>query len=60
MLIHTSRLLLYIENLHLPQAVLSLRCDWSVGQGDPELAVFTLLLNLVRDAHPCLFFFEEE
>lgn len=60
MLIHTLGPVLYIEILHLPQAVLSLCCDGSVGQGDPELAVFALLLDLVGDAHPCLFFLEEE
>jgi hypothetical protein len=46
--------------LQLPQAVLPLRCDGSVGQGDPQLAVVALLLDLVRDAHPCLFFFKQE
>ena len=60
MFIHTPVLMLYIEIIHLPQTVLSLRCDWSIGEGDPELAVLTLLLDLVRDAHPCLLLLEQE
>jgi hypothetical protein len=43
--------MLYIGLIHLPQAVLSLRGNRPIGQGDPELAVLALLLNLIGYAH---------
>jgi hypothetical protein len=43
----------------LPQTVLPLCSDGSIGQCCPELAVVALLLDLIRDTHACLFFFEQ-
>ena len=52
--------MLYTVLIHLPQAVLSLRGDRSIGQGDPELAVVALLLDLLRDAHSCLLLLQQK
>lgn len=43
---HTDPML-YIERIHLPQAILSLRCDGSIGQSYPELAAVALLFDFV-------------
>jgi len=45
---------------HLPQTILSLRSNRSIGQRGPQLAIIPLLLDLVRDAHTRLFFLEQD
>ena len=52
--------MLYIDLLHLPQTVLSLRGNRPIGKRDPELAVLALLLDLLGDAHSRLLLLEQE
>ena len=52
--------MLYLDLLHLPQTVLSLRGNRPIGQGDPELAVIALLLDFLGDAHSRLLLLQQK
>jgi hypothetical protein len=51
--------MLYSE-IKLPQTILPLRSNRPIGQRSPQFAVIPLLLDLVRDAHTCLLFLEQD